>query len=166
MSLDFAVQRPMLDGKWPVTKFAAPDRNGFQSAPQTIPSSFPLNGPASFTGSPPIMGEPQKVEGGFGLALARRLETKHFGLGRMQLQAEACEALRQNGEHPPRVALVAEAQHGVIGKPDEKRPPHKPRFDLTFEPQVKHDMQVEVRQQGRDHASNNLAKTGLLPREM
>ena len=64
----------------------------------------------------------------------------------MQAQAVLLQPLRQHLKHPPRVVLVLEHQHRVIGVTDLKRPSTQPRFDLVLEPLVQHLMQIDVAQ--------------------
>ena len=88
----------------------------------------------------------------------------------MQAQAVLLQPLRQHPKHPPRVVLVLEHQHRVIGVTDLKGdagavllqpfastpqlavltdlkgPSSQPRLHFVFEPLVQHLMQIDVTQ--------------------
>jgi hypothetical protein len=56
---------------------------------------------------------------------------------------------------------VEVGQQRIVGEADQKGLSAQTRPDLVREPAVEHFVQVEIRQQRADDASNNVAKLGL-----
>src|SRR3954452_10081271 len=115
----------------------------------------------------PEVGEAKKVETPRFLVWLRSLrlrltaglvETHQTGLVGVEAQPILAESLRQDFQHPPRIALQLEDQNEVIGKADQKRCPLQPGLHHRLKPCVQYLVKVDVRQERRDdsaHAKDN-----------
>ena len=105
------------------------------------------------------MGESEKVEGRRLAApstLTRPTRTPTVDqpcLFRVQTKTESPKSLRQHLRHPSCIGLVSKYDDEVVRIPDQVgRLPH-PRLDLLDKPAIQHLVQVDIRQQRRNHSS-------------
>jgi len=75
------------------------------------------------------------------------------GLLGVQRQPEPLESLREDRQDPPRIRLMLEDEHEVVGVAHERRATAKARPDLSLEPAVEDLVEVDVRQDGRDDSA-------------
>ena len=71
----------------------------------------------------------------------------------MQRKAIPCKTLTQNGQDPFGAEEVLERHYKIIGIPDKGTSPLEPRPHLCFESFIQHMVQIDVREQRRDHTS-------------
>ena len=57
--------------------------------------------------------------------------------------------------------MILESQHEVVGIADDNHFAPCPALSPLVHPKVEHVVQVDIRQQGRDDAANNLAKNWI-----
>ncbi len=108
------------------------------------------------------MGEAQKVEG-FGTLLTIRAEPHQAGLGRVQGEAEAREALGQHFQHLAGVSFTAECEHGIVGETYLKCASSQAWLNVFLKPLVQYIVEIEVRQQWGNDPALWAADYSLLP---
>ena len=153
MPLKFATESLILLGDPSMSVVTTPVRHMLERTAKAVLRGLALDDPTASPGLAPVVGEPEKVEGRLGIAIAGRLKADQLGLGWMQGQSEPSKALWQDGEHPPRIPFIAKAQHRIIGKSDQESSPREPRLDLLLKPLIEDRVQVQVGQEGGDHAT-------------
>ena len=123
MPLKFATESLILLGDPSMSVVTTPVRHMLERTAKAVLRGLALDNPTASPGLAPVVGEPEKVEGRLGIAIAGRLKADQLGLGWMQGQSEPSKALWQDGEHPPRIPFIAKAQHRIIGKSDQESSP-------------------------------------------
>ena len=81
----------------------------------------------------------------------------------MQLQSEFREPLAEIGEEPLSVLTMLKARHIVVGEPHEDHVPPRVAPPPLVGPQVKHVVQVDVREQRRHRCPLRRSRLGLRP---
>src|SRR3954453_22062901 len=81
----------------------------------------------------------------------------------MEGESIPSEALAKNRQHAFGIIDIVERHQRVVGEPDKDALPSQTRFHRSLEPFVQHMVQEDVREAGRDHPSNNLAKLPFDP---
>src|SRR6202165_4562614 len=155
-------QLTVLLAHWHMAMFAAPPSDTSDRPAKAVGGCFPLDHPIPTPGLCPKMGKAQQIERPPTRGLrwptrataSRRTEVDQSGLIWVQVQAVLAESLRQYGQHPTRIFLLAEGQHRIVRVADQDRSALEPRLDVPLEPHVQHLVQEDVRQQrSEEHTS-------------
>src|SRR5205823_13203384 len=98
MPLKFATESLILLGDPSMSVVTTPVRHMLERTAKAVLRGLALDDPTASPGLAPVVGEPEKVEGRLGIAIAGRLKADQLGLGWMQGQSEPSKALWQDGE--------------------------------------------------------------------
>jgi hypothetical protein len=153
---DHPRQVSMLFAERAMQVLPAPFRYRSQRASITVFGRYLPNHVLTVPRQPPDVGEAKKVEGGphrGGMPPAGAFEPEVYeaGLGRVEPKPKAAKALAQYVQQSLAGPMVLEGDHGVIGVADQLTPPFPARPHRRLEPHIQHVMQIEVREQRRDH---------------
>ena len=80
-------------------------------------------------------------------------EVYEAGLGRMESKPLPIESLAQHVKQSPACEMVPKGDHRILGVSNQLAAAPVPRSHHTLEPFVQHIVQVDVREQWRDHAA-------------
>jgi hypothetical protein len=133
-----------------------PLRHGSQRACVPVFCRYLPNDVLAIPGLAPHVGEAKKVER---RSHRRRVmptwasepEVYEAGLGRMEQKPIPAKALAQHVQHSLAGQVVLKGHHSVISIADQLAPPSESRSRHPLEPLVQHVVQVNVREQRRDH---------------
>ena len=111
------------------------------------------------------MGEAEKVEGRpvcRGMLPLRAFEPEVYeaGLGRMEREPEPLKPLTQHGKQPLAGPEVLKGYHRVVSIANQLAPAFQLRLCRHLEPFIQHVVQVDVREQRRDHSPNAKGNLG------
>lgn len=88
-----------------------------------------------------------------GASCTRRVERKQAGLLRMKTETEPLEPFRERREDPAGIRLRSEPEDRIVRIANEDRISGQPRKNLLVEPEIEHFMEIDVRQDRRDHTT-------------